>query len=198
MWELIQANRTKSVILFIAMGVCLILLGYLIAEALSPKSGLVGVLIAFSLWLILCLISYFGGDSVLLTVSNAHPVSHDIHPQLFNIVEEMKIAASLPAMPKIYIIDDPAPNAFATGTKPRKSAIAVTAGLLSKLNRDELQGVIAHETSHIMNQDVLFATFAGIMLGAIVLMSEIFLRRMFWFGPSRKTRSRISKVILAF
>ncbi len=102
----------------------------------------------------------------------------------------MKIAGSLPAMPKVYIMDTEAPNAFATGRKPENCAIAVTAGLLSRLNRDELQGVVAHETSHIINRDVLFMTFAGIMLGSIVLISEIFLRGL-WFsgGSSRRYRS---------
>jgi heat shock protein HtpX len=102
----------------------------------------------------------------------------------------MKIAAGLPFFPKISIIDDPAPNAFATGIKPEKSAIAVTAGLLSKLNRDELQGVVAHEMSHIINRDVLFMTFAGVMLGSIVMISQVFLRSMFYSSrSSRRYRS---------
>jgi heat shock protein HtpX len=99
---------------------------------------------------------------------------------LFNIVEEMKIAAGLPKMPKIYIINDPAPNAFATGRSPESASVAVTAGLLARLNRDELQGVIAHEISHIIHRDILFVTLAGIMLGSIVLLSQIFLRGMFY------------------
>lgn len=96
----------------------------------------------------------------------------------------MKISAGLPAMPKIYIMNETAPNAFATGIKPENSAVAVTAGLLARLNRDELQGVIAHEVSHIVNRDVMFMTFAGIMLGSIVLISEVFLRSL-WFGGGR-------------
>src|SRR5207344_2430282 len=106
--------------------------------------------------------------------------------QLFNVVEEMKVAAGLPKMPKIYIIDEKAPNAFATGLRPEESSIAVTAGLLTKLNRDELQGVIAHETSHIMNRDVQFLTLASIMLGSIVLMAQVFLRGTWTFGGSGK------------
>ncbi|MCK4837132.1 MAG: M48 family metallopeptidase, partial [Candidatus Aminicenantes bacterium] len=108
-------------------------------------------------------------------------------------VEEMKIASNLPATPKIYIIDEQAPNAFATGRKLEKSAIAVTTGLLVRLNRTELQGVIAHEMSHILNRDILFMTFAGIMLGSIVLISEVFLRSL-WYsgGSSRRFRSQRS------
>jgi heat shock protein HtpX len=108
---------------------------------------------------------------------------------LFNVVEEMKIAAGLPKMPKIYIINDPAPNAFATGRNPENASIAVTAGLLAKLNRDELQGVIAHEMSHILHRDILYVTLAGVMLGAIVMLSQVFLRgamRGSMMGSSRR------------
>ncbi|MBU1767455.1 MAG: M48 family metalloprotease, partial [Candidatus Omnitrophica bacterium] len=136
MWELIRANKRKSIILFFCMGICLLLLGYLIGAAFYPKSGgIIGISVAAGLWFIMSLVSYFSGDSIILTMSGAREVTPEIHPQLFNIVEEMKIAANLPAMPRVYIIDDPAPNAFATGTKPNKCAIAVTAGLLSRLNR---------------------------------------------------------------
>ncbi|MCZ6776317.1 MAG: M48 family metallopeptidase, partial [Ignavibacteria bacterium] len=145
------------------------------------------------IWTVLSLVSYFRGSSILLAVSKAQEVTHDVHPRLFNIVEEMKIAANLPAMPKVYIIPDPAPNAFATGMKPEKSAVAVTAGLLSKLNRDELQGVVAHEMAHILNRDVLFVTFAGILLGSIVLISHVFLRGMFYSSLSGRRYSGSSR-----
>jgi heat shock protein HtpX len=104
----------------------------------------------------------------------------------------MKIASGLPVIPKIYIINEEAPNAFATGIKPEKSAIAVTSGLLTRLNRDELQGVIAHEMSHIANRDVLLMTFAGVMLGSIVIISEVFLRGM-WLGGGKRYSSKSSK-----
>jgi heat shock protein HtpX len=120
-------------------------------------------------------------------------LSIDELPPLFNVVEEMKIAAGLPNIPKIYIINEEAPNAFATGIKPEKSAIAVTAGLLSKLNRDELQGVVAHETGHIFNRDIRFMTIAGIMLGSIVLISEIYFRGMWITGGGRRYSSKSSR-----
>jgi heat shock protein HtpX len=136
------------------------------------------------------LISFFSGDRIILAMSGAKEVTKEVHPQLFNIVEEMKIAANLPAMPRVYIIDSPAPNAFATGIKTNNCAIAVTAGLLSRLNRDELQGVVAHEMSHIINRDVLFVTFAGVLLGSIVFLSDVFLRGMFYSSrSSRRYRS---------
>ena len=185
MWELIRQNRRKSFVLFVLMGCCLIVLGYLIGAAYAPPDGgIIGIIIATAIWMLLSVISYFAGDSVMLSVSGAREITRDVHPQLFNVVEEMKIAAQLPAMPKVYIINEAAPNAFATGRKPERSSIAVTAGLLSRLNRDELQGVVAHETSHILNRDILFMTFAGVMLGSMVIISQVFLRSMFFSGGS--------------
>ncbi len=194
MWELIKQNRRKSFILFILMGACLILLGYLIGAAYAPPNGgKAGIAVALAIWMFLSLISYFGGDSIMLGVSGAKEITRDMHPQLYNVVEEMKIAGGLPAMPKIYVIDSPAPNAFATGRKPETAAIAVTAGLLARVNRDELQGVVAHEMSHILNRDILFMTFAGVMLGGIALLSQVFLRGMWYSGhSSSRYRSRES------
>jgi hypothetical protein len=148
MWELIRANKQKSIMLMVLMMVVLVALGLIVGYAImGPRGGLFGILIAVIITFVLMLISLSSGDQIFLAASKAKPVTKKVHPQLFNIVEEMKIAAALPAMPKIYIINDPAPNAFATGRKPEKASIAVTAGLLARLNRDELQGVIAHEIS---------------------------------------------------
>jgi len=182
MWELIRANKRNSIVLMVIMAIVLLLLGFVIGLVFSNSSagGLFGLMIATVIWLVLTLISFSSGDQILLAASKAKLVTHDVHPQLFNVVEEMKIAAGLPAMPKIYIINDPAPNAFATGRKPETASVAVTAGLLARLNRDELQGVIAHEISHIHHRDILFVTLAGIMLGSIVLLSQVFLRGMFY------------------
>lgn len=181
--------------MMVLMAVVLLLLGFVIGMAFSPQGGGFGLMIAGAIWLILTLISFSSGDQILLAASRATPVTHDVHPQLFNVVEEMKIAAGLPAMPKIYIINDPAPNAFATGRNPENASVAVTAGLLARLNRDELQGVIAHEVSHIVHRDILFVTFAGIMLGSVVLLSQVFLRSMFYgsMGGSRRRYSGDSR-----
>lgn len=180
MWELIQANKRDSVILMVLMALVLLTLGVVIGLAVvGPQGGLIGLGIAVAVWLLLTLISFSSGDQILLAASGARPVTHDVHPQLFNVVEEMKIAAGLPAMPKIYIINDPSPNAFATGRSPKSASIAVTAGLLGRLNRDELQGVVAHEMSHILHRDILYVMLAGVMLGGVVLISQIFFRGMF-------------------
>jgi heat shock protein HtpX len=189
MWELIRANKRSSIVLMVMMAVVLLLLGFVIGLGFfGAEGGFIGLIIATVIWLILTLISFSSGDQILLAASKAKRVTHDVHPQLFNIVEEMKIAAGLPAMPKIYIINDPAPNAFATGRKPETASVAVTAGLLGRLNRDELQGVIAHEISHILHRDILFVTLAGIMLGSIVLLSQVFLRGMFYSSMTGSRR----------
>lgn len=193
MWELIESNKRKSVFIFIGMGLLLILIGYVFGSFyVQDTGGYIGIFFALILWGILTTVSYFAGSNILLSVSGAKEITKEVHPQLYNVVEEMRIAASLPNMPKIYIITDPAPNAFATGIKPENSAIAVTAGMLGTLNRDELQGVIAHETSHIMNRDILLMTFSGMMLGAITLMSDLFGRSL-WFGGGSRYRSKSDK-----
>ena len=130
MWELIEANRRKSLILFISLGLTLILLGYFFGSAYYPDGGgFIGIFFALLIWGILSLISYFSGSKILLAVSGAKEVTRDVHPQLFNVVEEMKISAGLPAMPKIYIINEIAPNAFATGRNPSHAAVAATEGI---------------------------------------------------------------------
>jgi len=188
MWELIRVNKRKSVILMTLMAAVLVLLGFVIGLVFfGPNGGFFGLIIAVAIWLILTLISFSGGDRILLRASRARPVTHDVHPQLFNVVEEMSISSGLP-MPKVYIIADPAPNAFATGRNPQTASVAVTAGLLGRLNRDELQGVIAHEMSHILHRDILFVTLAGIMLGSIVLLSQVFLRGMFYSSMTGSRR----------
>lgn len=177
------------------MGGVLTALGFIIGAAVGGvHAGFTGIIIATAIWMIMMLVSYSGGDQILLASSRAVPVTSEVHPQLFNVVEEMKIAAGLPKIPKIYIINDPAPNAFATGRNPENASVAVTAGLLSRLNRDELQGVIAHEVSHIVHRDILFVTLAGVMLGSIVLISQVFLRGMFYSSMGgRRYSSRGSR-----
>ena len=190
MWEQIRANKRRAATLVIVMAGILFLAGFAFGEVLSSGGGLVGLFIAFIIWFFLTLISYFGGDSIFLSMSGAKKIEHKDHPILFNVVEEMTIASGLPKVPDIYIIDDAAPNAFATGRTPEKAAVAVTAGLLEKLNRDELQGVIAHEMAHIKNRDVLYMLMVGIMMGTIVFLADIGLRHLFWTGGTRRTSSR--------
>ncbi|MCD4651038.1 MAG: M48 family metallopeptidase [Candidatus Cloacimonetes bacterium] len=192
MWELIRANQRKSAMLTFMMGIVLLAMGYVIAEYYYSGGGFFGVILAVVIWLILLLSAFSGGNALLLGVSGAKEVTRHEQPMLYNVVEEIKLAAQLPAMPRIYVIPTKAMNAFATGRKPENSTVAVTAGLLATLNRDELQGVIAHEMAHIHNRDILYMTYAGVMLGAIVLMSELFLRGLWFSGGRRSSRSSSS------
>ena len=158
-------------------------------EAISANKRRSALLIV---WGAMLLVNMMGGESVLLSSANAREVAHDEAPQLYNVVEEMRIAASLPAMPRVFIIDTPVPNAFAVGLKPERACVAVTTGLLERLSRDELQGVVAHELGHISNRDTLFMTLAGVTLGAIVLLADAGLRMMFWSGGGRRRSSSSS------
>ena len=172
------------------MALLLFTTGYVIGVSwlgIENNGGLVGLAIGALIWFVLTMVAYFKGDSVVLRISRARRIGKEDHPRLFNVAEEMSIASGMP-MPRVYIIDEAAPNAFATGRKPETASVAVTRGLLAKLNRDELQGVIAHEMSHIKNRDVLFMTMIGIMVGVLVLLCDIYLRHMFFFGHSRRSR----------
>jgi len=187
MFELIRANKIKSGLLIVVLTAVLVVLGYIIGEVWFPGGGVVGVVIAAVIALFLTGAAYFAGDRAMLAMSGARRIEHKDHPRLFNVVEEMSIAAGLP-VPKVYIIDDTALNAFATGRKPETASVAITKGLLMKLNRDELQGVMAHEMSHIRNRDILFMTLAGILVGAVALLADGFLRGMWYSGAGYRRR----------
>jgi heat shock protein HtpX len=194
MWEQIRSNRIRSISLVILMGAVLVALGWLIGLAFS-NNAVVGLVIALIVWGFMSLIAYFQGDSILLGVAGAKKIQPSDHPRLYNVVEEMKIASGLEKMPDIYIIDDPALNAFATGRDVNHACVAITSGLLQKLNRDELQGVIGHEISHIKNRDVLLMTMCGVLLGTIVILSYFASRVMIFggmAGGNRRSSSRNS------
>lgn len=188
MWEQISANRTRSIILVIGMGALLVAVGYGIGIYFFD-SAYAGIAVAAAVWIIMTLVGYFQGDSILLATAGAKQIDKKDHPRLFNVVEEMTIACGLPKMPDVYIIDDPALNAFATGRNPEKAAVAITSGLLQKLNRDELQGVIAHEMAHVKNRDVLLMSMTAVLLGTIVILSYYFSRMLFFTGGGGSRRS---------
>jgi len=191
MWEAIAANKQRSALLIASLATLLALMGLAIGFLLGgrPQSAYFGAFVGMCVWGVLLLVNAMGGESVLLASANAREVSHDDAPQLYNVVEEMRIAASLPALPRVFIIDTPVPNAFAVGLKPERACVAVTTGLLERLERDELQGVIAHELGHVANRDTLFMTLAGVTLGAIVLLADFGMRMLFWGGGRRRSSS---------
>ncbi len=190
MWEAIQRNRLKSFVLISSMGFFLLLLGASLGTVFSAsrQGAFAGVFIAAAVWFFLTLIALSQGHKILLAFSGAREISHDEAPQLYNIVEEMRIAAALPSTPKVFIMESGAPNAFAVG-HGENTAVAVTTGLLSVLDRDELQGVIAHEIGHIKNQDSKFMTTAGVLLGTIVILADL-TTRSFFFGGMGTRRSQ--------
>jgi heat shock protein HtpX len=186
MWEQIRANRWRSVVLTAGMAIILLLIGYFLGYYFLDNA-IIGLILALVVWGIMSLVAFYQGDSLLLGLSGARKIKRDDNPRLYNIVEEMKIASGLPKMPDIYIIDDPALNAFATGRDPSKASVAVTSGLLAKLNRDELQGVIGHEIAHIKNRDVLLMAICAVMLGTIVILAWYATRVLFFSGAGRRS-----------
>ena len=174
MWELVRANQRRAATLVVADGGAAVPARATCSARRSPRAaGAGGLVIAFLVWVVLSLVSYFQGDSIFLSLAGARRIEKKDHPLLFNVVEEMTIAAGLPKLPDVYVIDEAAPNAFATGRDAQHAAVAVTAGLLETLNRDELQGVIAHELGHVKNRDVLYMTMVGIMMGTIVMLADV-------------------------
>ena len=162
------------------MGALLVFIGWFIGLVFAAN-GIAGLVISLIIWGIMTLVAYFQGDNILLSVAGAKKISPSDHQQLYDVVEEMKIASGLEKMPDIYIIDDPSLNAFATGRDPNHAAVSITSGLLQKLNRDELQGVIGHELSHIKHRDVLLMSMCSVLLGTIVILS-FYASRMMMFG----------------
>ena len=179
MFELIRANQRKSVALVAGFVVFLALVGAAVGVLIGY--GLVGTLVALVFSAIMAFTSYWKADAIALAVSRAHPADPQEYQRLHNLVEGLCIASGLPK-PRVYVVDDPAPNAFATGRNPRHAAIAVTTGLLEKMDRVELEGVLAHELSHIRNYDILVSTLAVTLVGSIALLSDIAIRMMWWNG----------------
>lgn len=188
--ELIAENRRNSALLVTAFLALLALTTYCFALYVTgddPRSGAVPALVAVAIGAGVALLSYFGGASAILAMSGAKPITKQDDPQLWNVIEELSIAGGLP-MPAVYRIEDTAMNAFATGRDPRHAAVAITRGLRDRLNREELQGVMAHELSHVRNYDIRFAMMLAVMVGFLVLLADTFRRWMWWSGGRRGSR----------
>lgn len=181
----ISSNRWRTVVVMTLFVVVVIALGYVFGVALRlpwllPLAIVLAIVQSFS--------AYWWSDKVALATSGAREVDKAAAPELYRLVENLSIASGLP-MPRVYIVDDPSPNAFATGRNPEHAAVAVTTGLLGKLDRGELEGVLAHEMSHVGNYDILLGSVVVVLVGFVVLMSDIFLRYTFWFGGGRRRDS---------
>ena len=193
-YQQISSNRRRSVLLVLILAAILGIFGFVIGFAMSGswQGGIVAVVVALIITGLLTSVSYFAGDSIVLSASGARQVNEASAPQLINIVHELSIAANLPP-PKVYLIEDTAPNAFATGRDPKHASVAITTGLLQKLDREELQGVIGHELAHVRNLDIRFTLLVAVMVGSIALLADFFLRFTFWGGMSGGGRSRGSR-----
>jgi heat shock protein HtpX len=181
-YEQIAANKRKTVLLIFGAIVLLAAVGYVLGLWYGGSgSGVYGLVGAVALALVLSLGSFFGGDRLVLASTRAREVTPQEQPRLHNIVEGLSIAAGIPK-PRVYVIPEQAPNAFATGRNPEHSSVAVTEGLLSTMNRVELEGVIGHELSHVVDRDILVGTLVATLVGAVVLISEFFMRSWWWGG----------------
>jgi heat shock protein HtpX len=181
----IDSNKRKTVFLLGVFLLTVIILGWLISYVLdSPLILWLAVVLALGQ----ALLGYYSGDRIALLISGARAIEKKENPNIYNIVENLSITAGLP-VPKIYIIDDPAPNAFATGRDPKHASLAVTTGLIEQLNKTELEGVVAHELSHIGNFDVRLMTIIVVLVGVVSLLSDLFLRFRFFSFSNRDRNS---------
>lgn len=193
-YDRIDSNRRRTWLLMFLMVVLVMALVYVIGQATNAPGAWVvggGIFCLFMAWL-----SYYNSDKIALSISGARLVREEDDPKLYHLVENLCIASGLP-LPRIYIIPDTAPNAFATGRDPVHASIAVTTGLLQKLERSELEGVLAHELSHVKNYDIRLQTIIVVMVGLVALISDIFLRFM-WYGGGRRRGSGGGQLALIF
>ena len=187
MYEQIARNKWKSFFLVLFFLGLIFALAWFFGEltGLGPHGLILTVVIAVGM----TFGSYYASDKIVLAISRAKPVRKEEYPYLYNVVEGLAIAAGLPK-PRCYVIDDTAPNAFASGRNPKNSVIVVTKGLLQKLNRAELEGVIGHEMAHVKNYDILVQTLAVVMVGIVALLSDWILRSFFWGSGRRRSKSK--------
>ena len=183
MYDQISSNKRRSVVLVAAFVAVVVLAAWAFNALIG--FGPVGIVIAVGVAAATAFVAYWKSDAVALAMSHARPADPVEHARLHNLVEGLCIAGGLPK-PRVYVIEDDAPNAFATGRNPRNAAIAVTSGLLGKLNRIELEGVLAHELSHVKNYDILVSTLAVTMVGIVALLSDWGLRFLWWGGPRHR------------
>ena len=192
--ELQSANKGKTYFLLASMGLLTWLVAYAALTYFGAGTTTFIVPIAVGIALVGVWGSYYGSDKLVITMTGAKVITREDAPELFNLIEEVVIASGLP-MPKVAIVEDTAPNAFATGRDPEHALIAFTTRILEVMDRDELQGVIAHEMSHVANRDTLVSAVAATTAGAIAILSD-FMMRMMWFGGGRDRRDSNSNPIM--
>lgn len=201
-WDHVSGNVFKTWLIMFFFSLFTVGVIYVIAQGFGPPAGggeMGGLgITGFALILagVMNFVSYYWSDKIVLGMSGAKPIQKKDNPQVFRLVENLCIAAGLP-LPKIYIMQDSAPNAFATGRDPKHAAIAFTTGILSKLNKQELEGVASHELSHVGNRDTLLMSVVSVLVGTIALLSDFFMRSMWYGGRDRDSRSNAVFMVLA-
>ena len=188
-YDAVAANRWRTVALITVFTGILVALGYVVGEVFAPGGGVGMVPLALGFSGVSATASYLAGDKLVLAQSQARELAPGAEPQLRNIVETLSIGLGI-APPRIYLIDDTAPNAFATGRDPKHASIVVTRGLLDKLDRAELEGVLAHELSHVVNRDIRVMLLVTVLVGTVALLSDWMLRSFAWGGGGRRGRDR--------
>lgn len=183
----IKRNKLKSVLLIVIIVAIIILLGYVIALAVGQGYFFLILIIAIIFSIFYVWLGYYNSDKIALASVNAKPASRERHRQYFHSVEALTLASGMP-MPKLYVMESEQINAFATGRDPRHAVICVTTGSLEKLNKQELEGVLAHELSHVANYDIRFMTLVAVLVGMIAIISQLFLRSLWFRGRSREGR----------
>ncbi|MBA3723819.1 MAG: M48 family metallopeptidase [Candidatus Levybacteria bacterium] len=191
-YSAISANIWKSYLILFLFIIFAGTVAYVIGRATGYGPGLGVVIFIFSI--VYSFFSYYYSDKMVLAASGAKQIEVKDHPQLFHIVENLSIAGGVP-MPKVYIMEDPSPNAFATGRDPKHAAVAVTTGILERLNKSELEGVLAHELSHVRNYDTRLLAITAVLVGFIALITDIFLRHVFWNGLGNRDRDARAQLI---
>jgi heat shock protein HtpX len=189
MHQQIINNKRKTVVFLLFFILLIALVSYTIGEVINFHSPLFFMVFGLTASLLASFFSYYYSDKMILKMAGAIPVDKSQEPYLFNTIEGVAIAAGIPT-PKMYIIENPVPNAFATGRNPNYGVVAVTRGLLNMMNREELEGVIAHEIAHIKNYDILYSTIVAVMAGFFVFMSRMALRSFLYGGGRRNSRNR--------
>ncbi len=188
-YDAVAANRWRTAALIVVFTGILTALGYVVGEVFAPGGGIAVVPLALGFSGLSATASFFAGDKLVLAQSQARELAPAEEPQLRNIVETLSIGLGI-TPPRIYLIDDTAPNAFATGRDPKHASIVVTRGLLDKLDRTELEGVIAHELSHVVNRDIRVMLLVTVLVGTVALLSDWMLRSFAWGGGARRGRDR--------
>ncbi len=193
----ISSNKTKSVLLMLIVPAVIVLLIYAIGMVYNPSAIFTFLIIGTIFSMIFTIGSYYYSDQIVLKTTGARPATKQENAFLVNTVDGLAIAAGMPA-PRIYVLDSPDINAFATGRDPQHGIIVVTTGIMQRLNRQELEGVVAHEMSHIANFDIRFATLIAVLVGMVSIISQMFLRSMWWGGGRDDRDNRGNAIFVVF